>query len=579
MTVSKYGSTKDVLSDVYGEVPEKEITAIMGPSGCGKTTLLNILSGRMTTKGPVTVTSDIRLNDFKVKPTALEIRQQIAFVAQDDSLQITSTPRESIRFSAKLRLPRSITDQELDELTERMLQELGLVKCADTIVGGPLLKGISGGERKRTSVGVELVVKPALIFLDEPTSGLDSYSAMQLIKVLKKVAKAGSSVLFTIHQPSSDVFNSFDRILLMNNGRVMATGQVEQLYTFFQERGKPVPNHYNPADWLMDVAQTVPMDQLLKAGFFPKDSRPATQALDASSYSNVDVLGVSITETGDKDSRRVTFYTQVSMLLYREWRNILRNKKALAARFLFTIMMSFLLGIIFWKIGDRSLASFPNLQSHFGGMIMVLMLVMFGTAQPSLLAFPEERPVFLREYSTDHYVVGAYFVSRLVLEAVITCLQVMLASIIGYFFLSLTMNFFYFFAIVYVLAMTSTAVAVLLGCSVGDPKMGQEFLPVLFVPQLLFAGFYVPPGFIPAWLRWVQYVCSLTYAVRLALEAEFGECADNPSFNPNFCETLLQASNVYQIPIYGYWLILIALFVFFRVSALLVLKKKAMSFF
>lgn len=294
---------------------------------------------------------------------------------------------------------------------------------------------------------------------------------------------------------------------------------------------------------------------------------------------HVDALGRSTADDVNKDTRRVTFDTQVSMLLQREWRNILRNKQALAARFLFTVMMSFLLGIIFWQIGDRSLASFPNLQSHFGGMIMVLMLVMFGTAQPSLLAFPEERPVFLREYSTDHYVVGAYFFSRLVLEAVITFVQVMLASIIGYFFLSLTMNFFYFFAIVYVLAMAATAVAVLLGCSVGDPKMGQEFLPVLFVPQLLFAGFYVPTGFIPIWLRWVQYLCSLTYAVRIALEAEFSDCAANESYIPNYCQTLLEASNVYQIPIYGYWLILIALFIFFRVTALLVLKRKAMTFF
>jgi len=152
---------------VYGEVPEKEITAIMGPSGSGKTSLLNILSGRMRTSGPLVITADVRLNNYECDPTNLEIRQQIAFVAQDDSLQITSTPREAIKFSAKLRLPRNMTNAELDTLTNRMLQELGLLKCADTIVGGPLLKGISGGERKRTSVGVELVVKPALVFLDE----------------------------------------------------------------------------------------------------------------------------------------------------------------------------------------------------------------------------------------------------------------------------------------------------------------------------------------------------------------------------------------------------------------------------
>jgi len=210
---------------------------------------------------------------------------------------------------------------------------------------------------------------------------------------------------------------------------------------------------------------------------------------------------------------------------------------------------------------------------------MVLMLSMFGTAQPSLLAFPEERPVFLREYSTNHYFVSSYFASRLVLEAVVTFVQVMLSCLITYFFLALTMNFIYFFAIVYVLAMAATAVAVLLGCSVGDPKMGQEFLPILFIPQLLFAGFFVPPEFIPSWLRWAQYLCSLTYAVRLALDAEFRECAEDEEFNPNHCGTLLVASNVDQIPIYGYWLILIGLFFFFRISALIVLKRKALSFF
>jgi ABC-type multidrug transport system ATPase subunit len=130
-------------------------------------------------------------------------------VAQDDSLQVTATPREAIRFSAKLRLSRSTTEHQLEQLTKRMIQELGLTACADTLVGGALLKGISGGERKRTSVGVELVTRPSLVFLDEPTSGLDSFSAVQLCQVLKKVANAGSSVLFTIHQPSSEIFSRY----------------------------------------------------------------------------------------------------------------------------------------------------------------------------------------------------------------------------------------------------------------------------------------------------------------------------------------------------------------------------------
>lgn len=157
---------KQLLTDVWGEVPQKEITAIMGPSGAGKTSLLNILAGRARSRGRLTISSDVRLNNYEVDPTKLSVRKQIAFVAQDDSLQVTSTPREAIRFSAKLRLPRSTTDRDLDRLTRRMIQELGLEHCADTMVGGALIKGISGGERKRTSVGVELVTKPALVFLD-----------------------------------------------------------------------------------------------------------------------------------------------------------------------------------------------------------------------------------------------------------------------------------------------------------------------------------------------------------------------------------------------------------------------------
>jgi ABC-type multidrug transport system ATPase subunit len=143
-------------------------------SGAGKTSLLNILAGRTRNGGNLLVQSSIRVNDLVVDPTHIAVRQNIAFVAQDDSLQSTATPREAIRFSAKLRLGRFMTKEQLDHLTHCMLQELGLSECADTVVGNLLIKGISGGERKRTSVGVELVVKPAMVFLDEPTSGLDS---------------------------------------------------------------------------------------------------------------------------------------------------------------------------------------------------------------------------------------------------------------------------------------------------------------------------------------------------------------------------------------------------------------------
>lgn len=148
-----------------------QTTAIMGASGSGKTSLLNVLSGRTASKGRLRVSSEVRFDGMKVEPTDIRIRRKIAFVAQDDSLQATATPREAIKFSARLRLPRTTSDADINKLVDKMIEELGLSSCADTIVGGPLIKGISGGERKRTSVGVELVVKPSMVFLDEPTSG------------------------------------------------------------------------------------------------------------------------------------------------------------------------------------------------------------------------------------------------------------------------------------------------------------------------------------------------------------------------------------------------------------------------
>jgi ABC-type multidrug transport system ATPase subunit len=337
----------------------------MGPSGAGKTSLLNILAGRAASRGRVHIESDVRLNNFAVDPTDIKIRKHIAFVAQDDSLQVTSTPREAIYFSAKLRLPRSTPEANLHKLVEKMLYELGLMHCADTYIGGALLKGISGGERKRTSVGVELVVKPAMVFLDEPTSGLDSFSAVQLCQVLKKVANAGASVLFTIHQPASEIFSSFDRLILMNQGRVMYQGGVADVPSYFAARGHPCPPNYNPADWIMNVAQSVEGSRLNKAGFFPHDTRVLgnvwKQGVDGK-----DELGITLTEhhaSGSFDDRPIGTMGQVVQLFTREFRNLYRDTASMGARFGLTIFLSILIGIIFYDVGESD-SSNPAVRTY-----------------------------------------------------------------------------------------------------------------------------------------------------------------------------------------------------------------------
>jgi ABC-type multidrug transport system ATPase subunit/ABC-type multidrug transport system permease subunit len=576
---------KMILDNVWGEVPKGQVTAIMGPSGSGKTSLLNVLAGRASSNSLVSISSDVRLSNYQVDPTDIEVRKRIAFVAQDDSLQITATPREAIRFSAKLRKPKHMSDEELERLTSTMLSALGLERCADVLVGGALLKGISGGERKRTSVGVELVTSPALVFLDEPTSGLDSFNAVQLCQLLKKVAEAGSSVLFTIHQPSSEIFNSFDRLILLNMGRVMYQGLVADVPDYFASRGFAIPPNYNPADWIMYVALTKSVKELDEAGFSPKDQRNCGPALKGSTK---DALGIGADAVGDGGTPG--FPTQTKMLLRREMKNLFRATHALKTRTAMTLMISFFVGFLFFQVaelrfeGDEGDIEFIDLQSTFGALLMALLANVFSTALPSLVSFPEERPVFLREYSTNHYSVGSYFLTKLVMELMVTAAQVTVSTVITYFLVGFHAQYGIFWAGIYLMACASTALGVLIGCAVKNPSVAVEYLPAVFMPQILFSGFFVPPELMPDWLAWIRFICPLTYGVRIVVAAEFdSSCPDvvNPVSNVtiNYCDEILNNVGTDVDDYWWYFLVLACLFIGFRLLALFVLKRKASHFY
>jgi ABC-type multidrug transport system permease subunit len=210
---------------------------------------------------------------------------------------------------------------------------------------------------------------------------------------------------------------------------------------------------------------------------------------------------------------------------------------------------------------------------------MVMLLSMFGSAQPALLSFPSERPVFLREYSTNHYSVISYFISRFTMEALLTGLQILLQCVICYFMVGFSANFGIFYASIYTLAMASTALAVLLGSAVEDPKLAIEMLPILFVPQMLFAGFFVATDLIPIWLRWAQYLCSLTYGLRILLVEEFWDCGGSDESLNQSCNNLVTGVGANPDNTWWYWIVLAAIFVVFRLTALVVLRKKATKFF
>lgn len=263
--------------------------AIMGPSGSGKSTLLNILAGRVTGTGSGKhLSGSFKANGEIVAPKSF--RQNVAYVVQDDALFPTSTAREALEFSANLRLPVSFTKKEREDLVNDMIESLGLKSCENTMIGGELIRGLSGGERKRVAIGVELVSSPSVLFLDEPTSGLDSYSAWKVVKILRAISETKTTIMCSIHQPSSEVFNQFDTLVLLCKGNVVFQGAVEDVDRVFRGKGLGVPPRTNVADHIILLTQTMPLEKL------PQDNENARRAQEKASLTTNGGEGVVVTE-------------------------------------------------------------------------------------------------------------------------------------------------------------------------------------------------------------------------------------------------------------------------------------------
>jgi len=198
-----------------------------------------------------------------------------------------------------------------------------------------------------------------------------------------------------------------------------------------------------------------------------------------------------------------------------------------------------------------------------------------GQAQSSLVIFAAERPLFLREYATKHYSILPYFVSHLTTEAFQCFVAIMAQSLILYYMIGLEQTFFEFFSVCFTLSMATTAVAVCLGSVFSDPKVTASMFTLVIVPQCYFSGVFIPINLIPSWIRWAQWLCSLTYASRLSMIYEFGGCAEA---GLQTCNAILTSNGVDTDRPGVYWAALVALFVAFRVAAMMTLHYKGLNF-
>ncbi|KAH1224249.1 ABC transporter G family member 15 [Glycine max] len=417
------GHTRRLLDGLSGYAEPNRIMAIMGPSGSGKSTLLDALAGRLSRN--VIMSGNVLLNGKKRR---LDYGV-VAYVTQEDIMLGTLTVRETISYSANLRLPSTMTKEEVNDIIEGTIMEMGLQDCADRLVGNWHLRGISGGEKKRLSIALEILTRPSLLFLDEPTSGLDSASAYFVAQTLRNLGHDGkSTVISSIHQPSSEVFALFDDLFLLSGGQTIYFGPAQKAVEFFAKAGFPCPSRRNPSDHFLrcinsdfDAVTTTMMacqrvhEEMSITGSLSTAAIKATliekyRWSEHATTARARIKEISTTEGHGFESKskcEAKWWKQLSTLTRRSVVNMSRDVGYYWIRITIYVALSLSVGTIFYGVGSSYRAIFA--RGACGAFISGFMTFMSIGGFPS---FIEEMKVFYKERLNGYYGVGVYILSN-----------------------------------------------------------------------------------------------------------------------------------------------------------------------
>ncbi|XP_054928415.1 ATP-binding cassette sub-family G member 1-like isoform X3 [Dermacentor andersoni] len=372
--------TKQLLRHISGSLRPGEMTAVIGPSGAGKTTLLNALAGFQTRSFEV----DLFVNGQPFKERSF--RKLSSYVMSGDDLLQHLTVRETVDAAAKLKLPSDVPYKSRSALVSRILKLWGLDTCENRHV-----KNLSTGQRKRVMLAQELVYSPPVLFLDEPTSGLDSSSALQCVLTLKQFARKGHTVACSIHQPSSRIFQLFDRLYVLGDGYCLYHGTVRDLLPTLTANGLQCPAFYNPADFLIEVASGEYGDvkgDLVRYAERHNDvfsTNPAPKSL-ANGGGHLNEPAAVLAPL----LKQMVFHLRLATHL----------------------LVGVCMGLLYYDIGGRADSFFNNATLVFFSAIFLT----FTGMMPVVLSYPLEAAVFTRERNNSWYTLKAYYLSKSIVE-------------------------------------------------------------------------------------------------------------------------------------------------------------------
>ncbi|XP_021345189.1 ABC transporter G family member 9-like [Mizuhopecten yessoensis] len=612
------------LQDVSGMSGEGKLLAIMGPSGAGKTTLLNTLSGRL----PVT-TGQISLNGIHISK---KTKRKICYVLQEDIFFPCLTLRDTLTFAASIRLPDTLShDQKMSRLDE-IIDSLELRKCLDTPMGGPMMPGLSGGERKRANIACELLTDPSLILLDEPTTGLDSSSAANLMKTMKNYATSHSKVIVaTIHQPSSTLFYSFDNLLLLCGGQTAYYGLTADVVQYFRSIHFPVQPGFNPADFILDKMKnsTIVQQQIIESCKDLRRSEKWPQVLRGKAQDNMYLeedepeslsmlkrfpspdtkkkyrslwtrwfskgasktegdVGASLMDLEENvvDSNTpkflTSFFTQYKHLTIRTFKQS-RPRILDKLKLLENVVICAVFSLIWFQLPRTE----DTLRDRMGAIFFIAIHWGFMPFFDATSSFPMEQVVIYKERASGWYRLSAYYLAKMTSELPLIFAQPLFFLVVAYWVVGFNgaVAFFATIGTVFINSLAGQSIGLFLGILSKEMRQAITMSMLVQMSIMLLGGLFTRN--LPFWLDWLKYLSFLHYSFHCLMVIEFQngppiQCSSNRNMSifvgcqdPNTTSVPSHLALEYFDVTWDFWQYFIQLFtfiIFFRILGYLMLR-------
>ncbi|GKT64117.1 ABC transporter [Colletotrichum tofieldiae] len=521
-------SSKTLLHHVNASLRPGTLTAIIGGSGSGKTTLLNTMSERMISArlaqgGSITFNGNEGIHNARH-----------AYVMQQDILLPTLTVRETLRYSADLRLPPPTTAEERMRIVEEVILELGLKECADTRMGNSQHRGCSGGEKRRVSIGVQLLANPSVLFLDEPTTGLDATSAFQLVRTLKRLATKGRTVITTIHQPRSEIWDLFDNLIILTKGSPVYSGSAGECVPWFEGMGFKLPPFVNPAEFLIDIAaidnRTPELEEETTARVNQLKTAWAHESEKKFEPSEKVVQTVGRRRGAKSETNKhATYGRQIKVLTDRTFKVTYRDPMGMLASIVEAILMSVVTGYIFFDL-PRDLS---GIRSRQGALYTATGLQGYLTLMFEVYRLTVDIPTFDREHSESCVDAVPFLLSRRLARLFTEDLPVpFLFSVIFYFmggFERDASQFFVFFAITLLSHYIAVTCAITCVAASRNFPGASLIANMVFTLQSMACGMFIQANSIPIYVRWLKWITYSFYSFGAYCGNEFeGKFYDCP---------------------------------------------------